>query len=35
VANRVNLLRDGRIVFDDSPEMMIAEQDDYIKAFLS
>jgi phospholipid/cholesterol/gamma-HCH transport system ATP-binding protein len=35
VANRVNLLRDGKIVFDGSPEHMIAEQDDYIRAFLS
>jgi phospholipid/cholesterol/gamma-HCH transport system ATP-binding protein len=35
VANRVNLLRDGKIVFDGSPENMIAEQDDYIRAFLS
>jgi phospholipid/cholesterol/gamma-HCH transport system ATP-binding protein len=35
VANRVALLRDGRIVFDGAPEQMIAEQDDYIKAFLS
>jgi phospholipid/cholesterol/gamma-HCH transport system ATP-binding protein len=35
VANRVNLLREGRIVFDGAPEEMIAEQDSYIKAFLS
>jgi len=35
VANRVNLLRDGRIVFDGSPEEMIASDDEYIHAFLS
>ncbi|HSJ14456.1 MAG TPA: ATP-binding cassette domain-containing protein [Longimicrobiales bacterium] len=35
VASRVNLLRDGHIVFEGPPERMIAEQDDYIRAFLS
>jgi phospholipid/cholesterol/gamma-HCH transport system ATP-binding protein len=35
VANRVNLLRDGHIVFDGSPEEMVAEDDSYIKSFLS
>jgi phospholipid/cholesterol/gamma-HCH transport system ATP-binding protein len=35
VANRVNLLRDGRIVFDGSPEDMVAADDEYIKEFLS
>jgi phospholipid/cholesterol/gamma-HCH transport system ATP-binding protein len=35
VADRVNLLRDGSIVFDGSPEEMVAEQDSYITAFLS
>lgn len=35
IANRVNLLKDGRIVFDGSPEEMVAADDDYINAFLS
>jgi phospholipid/cholesterol/gamma-HCH transport system ATP-binding protein len=35
VANRVNLLRDGCIVFDGTPEEMVASDDPYIKAFLS
>ncbi|MGH7504293.1 MAG: ATP-binding cassette domain-containing protein, partial [Longimicrobiales bacterium] len=35
VATRVNLLRDGEIVFDGSPEEMIAQNDSYIKSFLS
>jgi phospholipid/cholesterol/gamma-HCH transport system ATP-binding protein len=35
VANRVNLLRDGEIVFDGSPEQMVAANDSYIKSFLS
>lgn len=35
VATRVNLLRDGRIVFDGSPEQMVAADDSYIKSFLS
>jgi phospholipid/cholesterol/gamma-HCH transport system ATP-binding protein len=35
VANRVNLLKDGRIVFDGSPEEMVAQDDAYIKSFLS
>jgi phospholipid/cholesterol/gamma-HCH transport system ATP-binding protein len=34
VANRVNLLRDGVIVFDGSPEEMVAANDSYIKSFL-
>lgn len=35
VANRVNLLRDGRITFRGSPEEMLAERDGYIQQFLS
>jgi phospholipid/cholesterol/gamma-HCH transport system ATP-binding protein len=35
VSQRVNLLRDGRIVFDGSPEDMMASDDKYIKTFLS
>ncbi|HSJ10098.1 MAG TPA: ATP-binding cassette domain-containing protein [Longimicrobiales bacterium] len=35
VANRVNLLRNGRIVFDGSPEDMVAQNDSYIKSFLN
>lgn len=35
VANRVNLLRDGEIVFDGSPEEMVARNDSYIKSFLN
>ncbi len=35
VANRVNLLRDGRMVFEGSPEEMVAANDPYIKEFLS
>jgi phospholipid/cholesterol/gamma-HCH transport system ATP-binding protein len=35
VANRVSLLREGQIVFEGSPEEMIAAQDQYIQAFLS
>lgn len=35
VANRVNLLREGEIVFDGSPEEMVADGDSYIKQFLS
>jgi phospholipid/cholesterol/gamma-HCH transport system ATP-binding protein len=35
VANRVNLLKDGHIVFDGSPEEMVAANDPYIKSFLS
>ena len=35
VATRVNLLRDGEIVFDGSPEQMVAANDKYIKSFLS
>ena len=35
VAQRVNLLKEGRIVFDGSPEEMIAADDPYIRAFLS
>jgi phospholipid/cholesterol/gamma-HCH transport system ATP-binding protein len=35
VADRVNLLREGEIVFDGTPEEMVASDDRYIKAFLS
>jgi phospholipid/cholesterol/gamma-HCH transport system ATP-binding protein len=35
VANRVNLLREGEIVFDGSPEQMVAADDSYINSFLS
>jgi phospholipid/cholesterol/gamma-HCH transport system ATP-binding protein len=35
VADRVNLLRDGEIVFDGSPEEMVAANNSYIKRFLS
>lgn len=35
IANRVNLLRDGRICFDGTPEEMVAAGDAYINAFLS
>lgn len=35
VASRVNLLRDGRISFDGSPEEMVASEDKFIRAFLS
>jgi phospholipid/cholesterol/gamma-HCH transport system ATP-binding protein len=35
VANRVNLLKDGKIVFDGTPEEMVAAGDSYIKSFLS
>jgi phospholipid/cholesterol/gamma-HCH transport system ATP-binding protein len=35
VASRVNLLREGRIVFDGTPEEMIAEDDEYIQRFLA
>jgi phospholipid/cholesterol/gamma-HCH transport system ATP-binding protein len=35
VADRVNLLREGEIVFDGSPEKMVAANDRYIKKFLS
>jgi len=35
VANRVNLLRNGEIVFDGSPEEMVAQNDSYIKSFLN
>ncbi|HUE77931.1 MAG TPA: ATP-binding cassette domain-containing protein [Longimicrobiales bacterium] len=35
VATRVNLIREGRIVFDGTPEEMIAQEDDYIQRFLS
>jgi len=34
VADRVNLLRDGRIVFDGTPEDMVASDDPYIQSFL-
>ncbi len=35
VAQRVDLLRDGKIVFDGTPEEMVAAGDPYIQAFLS
>lgn len=35
VANRVALLRDGSIVYEGSPEEMVAAEDSYIQAFLS
>jgi phospholipid/cholesterol/gamma-HCH transport system ATP-binding protein len=35
VASRVNLLREGRVAFDGTPEEMIAEDDDYIQRFLA
>ena len=35
IANRVNLLEEGRIVFDGSPEEMVAADDPYINAFLA
>jgi len=35
VATRVNLLRDGKIRFDGTPEEMVATEDPYIRAFLS
>ncbi|CAN5668991.1 ABC transporter ATP-binding protein [soil metagenome] len=35
VANRVNLLREGEMVFDGSPEQMVAANEGYIKQFLS
>lgn len=35
VANRVNLLREGEIVFDGTPEQMVAADDSYINSFLS
>lgn len=34
VASRVNLLRDGRMAFDGTPEEMVAADDPYIKRFL-
>ncbi|MBI4410648.1 MAG: ATP-binding cassette domain-containing protein [Gemmatimonadetes bacterium] len=34
VASRVNLLREGRIEFDGTPEDMIASDDDYIQSYL-
>jgi phospholipid/cholesterol/gamma-HCH transport system ATP-binding protein len=35
VATRVNLLRDGEIIFEGSPEQMVATNDPYIMSFLS
>lgn len=35
VATRVNLIRGGEIVFDGTPEEMIAQEDAYIQRFLS
>jgi phospholipid/cholesterol/gamma-HCH transport system ATP-binding protein len=35
VANRVSLLREGRIVFDGTPDEMLEQDDPYIQEFLS
>ncbi|HWV58552.1 MAG TPA: ATP-binding cassette domain-containing protein [Longimicrobiales bacterium] len=35
VASRVNVLRDGRIVFDGTPEEMAVTDDPYLRAFLA
>jgi len=35
VANRVNLLREGEVIFRGTPEDMMAADDDYIRAFLA
>jgi phospholipid/cholesterol/gamma-HCH transport system ATP-binding protein len=35
VASRVNLIREGRIAFDGTPEDMIAADDPYIQRFLA
>lgn len=35
VASRVNLLKDGKIVYRGTPEEMVAADDPYINAFLS
>jgi phospholipid/cholesterol/gamma-HCH transport system ATP-binding protein len=35
VANRVYLLREGRMIFEGAPEEMVAADDPYLKAFLS
>jgi phospholipid/cholesterol/gamma-HCH transport system ATP-binding protein len=35
VASRVNLIRNGRIAFDGTPEDMIAADDEYIQRFLA
>jgi phospholipid/cholesterol/gamma-HCH transport system ATP-binding protein len=35
VASRVNLIREGRLAFDGTPEDMIAEDDAYIQRFLA
>jgi phospholipid/cholesterol/gamma-HCH transport system ATP-binding protein len=35
VANRVSLLKDGKIAFEGTPEEMVASDDKYIQAFLS
>lgn len=35
VASRVNLVREGRVAFDGTPEEMIAEDDPYIQRFLA
>lgn len=35
VASRVNLLREGKITFNGTPEEMIAEDDEYIQRFLA
>lgn len=35
VATRVNVIREGRIVFEGTPEEMVASRDPYLQAFLS
>lgn len=35
VATRVNMLRHGKIIFDGTPEEMVASEDPYIQAYLS
>lgn len=35
VASRINMIRDGRIVFHGTPEEMLASRDPYLHAFLS
>src|SRR5690606_17482839 len=34
IASRVNLLREGRICFDGTPDQLIAAKDPYIRAFV-
>ncbi|HEX9107293.1 MAG TPA: hypothetical protein VF832_08690, partial [Longimicrobiales bacterium] len=35
VASRVNLLREGRVAFDGTPEELVASGDPYIRAFIN